>query len=404
MEVRTYEREKLYNEIWAEPMTTVAKRYGISDVALRKQCKKLKIPTPPNGHWAKVKAGQKIKIPPLPKSKGPDKIIVTDTSERRAGSRGMKASDTLLFLPKDQSQKVKEFASTVMVPTELPHPHGLIKDTIQYFKSRKESTKPAVNRVVYLDISDEHKERAYRIFNTLFKAFEHLGYSVEIKTPKAQHYRNYDQRVYDNVTYICLGRDGVPILLKEIQKRVEHKPTKEEIAESKRYSWNHIPPYDLIKTGQLIFKIDEYHLKRKHWRDSDTRTIEDQIGEIIIWVMEAINVVKTIREEREAREKHRLEEELKQRKLEEIRKHETELVELLEELSSDSDRAEKIRRFANRIEFKSQEITDSEKRKQVLSFIKWARDKADWIDPLIEKEDEILGESQYLFNSIDWED
>lgn len=33
------EREQLYDEVWAEPMMiTVCKRYGISDVALRKRC------------------------------------------------------------------------------------------------------------------------------------------------------------------------------------------------------------------------------------------------------------------------------------------------------------------------------------------------------------------------------
>lgn len=184
MEIRTYEREKLYNEIWAEPMTTVAKRYGISDVALRKHCRKLNIPTPPNGHWAKVQAGQKIKIPPLPKTKGLDKIIVTGTSERQAASLGMKPSNALLFLPEEQRQKVKEFASTITVPSDLLHPYDLIKDTMQYFKLRKDSTKPPVNRVVHLNVSDEHKERAYRIFNTLFFAFKQLGYSVEIRTQR----------------------------------------------------------------------------------------------------------------------------------------------------------------------------------------------------------------------------
>ena len=33
-----YERETLYNEVWAEAVRTVAKRYGVSDVALRKTC------------------------------------------------------------------------------------------------------------------------------------------------------------------------------------------------------------------------------------------------------------------------------------------------------------------------------------------------------------------------------
>lgn len=59
------EREKLYNEIWEEPVSTVAKRYGISDTALRKRCNKLNIPLPPRGYWEKVKSGQTIKKPEL---------------------------------------------------------------------------------------------------------------------------------------------------------------------------------------------------------------------------------------------------------------------------------------------------------------------------------------------------
>src|SRR5262245_1766044 len=33
-------REDLYDQVWAEPMRTVAKRYGVSDVALAKICRK----------------------------------------------------------------------------------------------------------------------------------------------------------------------------------------------------------------------------------------------------------------------------------------------------------------------------------------------------------------------------
>ncbi|KLU65680.1 hypothetical protein DEAC_c23100 [Desulfosporosinus acididurans] len=400
METRTYEREKLYKEIWAEPMTKVAKRYGISDVALRKNCKKLNIPTPPNGYWAKVQAGQKTKIPPLPKSKGPDKIIV---EEKPNISSKIKRSEILLFLSEEQKQTVMEFVSIVTVPDILTNPHELIKDTIQYFKSRKESTKPSTSRVMNFCISNEQKDRAYRILNTLFVSLEHLGYSVEIKAPNAQHYRNYEPRLCDNITYINLERDSVPIKFREKQLKIQHEPTKEEIAKQRKGPF-YIPPYDYVSTGIFTFEIDEYHCRRKRWHDTDNRKIENQIGEIIIWLMEAVQVVKTKREEHELEAKRRLEEELERKKLEKIRKHETELVELLEKLSSDSDKAEKIRGFTKRIELKCQEITDLEKRKQVQSFIRWARDKADWIDPLIAKEDEILGGGEYLFDLIEWED
>lgn len=68
--VTKFERIKLYEEVWSDPVVAVAKRYGISDVGLRKICKRLGVPMPPAGHWAKVKAGRSMKRPSLPPHKG----------------------------------------------------------------------------------------------------------------------------------------------------------------------------------------------------------------------------------------------------------------------------------------------------------------------------------------------
>jgi len=65
----------------------------------------------------------------------------------------LKKSGTPSFLAEEQRQAVKEYCSSVTVPTELTHPHGLIKDTIQYFRSRKDSTKTPVNRVLNIGVS-----------------------------------------------------------------------------------------------------------------------------------------------------------------------------------------------------------------------------------------------------------
>ena len=45
-----YHRETLYQEVWSMPVTEVAKRYRVSDVAIHKVCKSLDIPTPPQGY------------------------------------------------------------------------------------------------------------------------------------------------------------------------------------------------------------------------------------------------------------------------------------------------------------------------------------------------------------------
>lgn len=59
-------RQELYERIWAIPATKLAEELGISDVAIAKRCKKLGVPQPPRGYWAKLAAGQAPMKPPLP--------------------------------------------------------------------------------------------------------------------------------------------------------------------------------------------------------------------------------------------------------------------------------------------------------------------------------------------------
>lgn len=63
-----YNREDLYQQVWQEPMQILARRYGVSDVALAKTCRKLLVPLPGRGYWAKKAAGKRV--PPRPKLPG----------------------------------------------------------------------------------------------------------------------------------------------------------------------------------------------------------------------------------------------------------------------------------------------------------------------------------------------
>jgi hypothetical protein len=57
---RFWNRDELYEEVWTTPMQTLAKKYGISDVGLAKTCRKMFIPLPGRGYWARKEAGQKV--------------------------------------------------------------------------------------------------------------------------------------------------------------------------------------------------------------------------------------------------------------------------------------------------------------------------------------------------------
>ena len=57
--VARFDRNLLYEESWSpQPMWKLAPKDNVSDVALAKKCRKLKIPLPGRGYWAKLAAGK----------------------------------------------------------------------------------------------------------------------------------------------------------------------------------------------------------------------------------------------------------------------------------------------------------------------------------------------------------
>jgi hypothetical protein len=51
-------REKLYKEVWVEPMTKVAARYNVSSSFLARVCRRLNVPRPERGYWAQLAVGK----------------------------------------------------------------------------------------------------------------------------------------------------------------------------------------------------------------------------------------------------------------------------------------------------------------------------------------------------------
>lgn len=95
------QREVLYKEVWETPMLTLAPKYGVSGVFLRRVCVRLGIPCPPRGYWARKQSGQRLNIPPLPVAKlgepiewrkgdnlpRPSEVDVIEAAPKRKGAR-----------------------------------------------------------------------------------------------------------------------------------------------------------------------------------------------------------------------------------------------------------------------------------------------------------------------------
>jgi len=151
-----------------------------------------------------------------------------------------------------------------------------------------------------------------------------------------------------------------------------------------------MPNYDFFYNGKLSFTIDEYHAKRKSWNDGKIQRIEDEIGDIVIGIMEALNVVKEMREEREIREERRRQEEIRRWELEKQRDKETERIERLLDQAEDFSHAQKLYEYIEAIEKLLPDIQD-DKQAELIQYLSWARQKANWLNPLIGRVDEVLG-------------
>ena len=64
---QTVTREQLYEQVSSAPIWTLCQRYGLSDNGLWKIRRRLNVPVPQRGYWAKVEAGHKVRKAALPR-------------------------------------------------------------------------------------------------------------------------------------------------------------------------------------------------------------------------------------------------------------------------------------------------------------------------------------------------
>jgi len=161
----TLDRETLYKQVWTVPGIQLALKYGISDVALSKACRRHKIPRPPRGYWARIQAGQRIPRPPLPKIDNArlQSVHIYGANMTAGNSDGAEAPDRA---PRDR----------ILVGPVLTAPHPLVESAYQQLTSAE----PGPGKIVKTDprtavdvrVRAETIDRAVRVFDAFAKAWE----------------------------------------------------------------------------------------------------------------------------------------------------------------------------------------------------------------------------------------
>ncbi len=364
-------RDALYEQVWSQPLIDLAKQYGLSDVGLAKICRKLKIPLPGRGYWAKYKAGRIPPRPSLPPLKKNDlaEVIVNKPELLPVEPQTLTEAERLVAL-----ETLPE--NLIVVAPTLSSPHPLVARTRKWLRL----TKPGDYGLLHsreksclaIHVGPSSLGRALRILDALIKGLESRGYPVATETG--------DERA-TTVTVI-----GIPleIELREQVTQVPHKLTPAEKAEQKRSAWLYLPKYDHHLSGQLTLGIKTWcDGTRCNWADGKKQRLEHCLNAFVAGLIQAA-VRKQARDLAWERQQRQWEEERRQREEQErIRREEAARLQALEQEVADWQRAARIRAYVEAVRQTAVQSKDAiEAGSELDRWLAWALQQADRIDPL----------------------
>lgn len=379
LETFQIKRKDLYNQIWSTPMTKLAKQYGLSDVGLRKKCKKLNIPLPPMGYWQKKAYGKDEPRPPLQALEGREDVEFSIVNDNRPidKEQNNEALSKIAFEKLDIN-KIK------VAPT-LTSPHPYVLQAEKNLKKAKHNKSnilyPNAKKCLDINVGTDSLGRALRIMDALIKTLEIRNYTVSIikKNEKDEY-----------ASSVSLLGETFEICIEEILDRTERELTPTQKREKQKDPWLHsYPIYDYSPSGRLSLKIKELEGSgvRKIWSDGKKRKVEDSLNAFIVGLIRAAVEKRTSRLESEERE--RKWQEQKDRREEQIK--EIERIKTLKEEAKAWNESQQLRAYIKAVEEDALQRHDKIKQGSELDqWLVWANQQADRLDPLTENPPSIL--------------
>ena len=367
-------REQLYERVWSGPMSALAPTLGLSDVGLKKTCKRMRVPTPPRGYWQRVAAGKTTQRVALPKLPGAVPARVMSVTFRRPAPVEPHVVEPETGPVADQRRYEALPENQVMVSDQLTDPHPLVARSVHLLRAAKADDhhrlQPRGQKCVAIDVTMGTVDRALRIFDALFTALDARGYRVEI-APTA----NEGSR-----TVVHVGAELVPIAMSEAVTRTLIPPAPNAKSwEAKRYIYS--------PTGRLTLMVLESYLEvRGSWSDHAKRgPLETQVNAIIVGLVENGEAMRLRRLAFEEAARQRAAEEERRRQAELRRQEKAARIRALDQ---DMRRLRKSRAVRDYVHAMRRAVAapDSRVDDALLHWLEWAEGYADRLDPTREIE------------------
>ncbi|MEQ8426310.1 MAG: hypothetical protein RLT87_07400 [Gammaproteobacteria bacterium] len=365
-----FSRKELYDLVWTKPLRDLSSEIGVSDTAIRKNCKKSGIPLPGIGYWNKKYAGKKvIKAELTPRFPGASDVIHIG-GDQYSYDRSIDLLNEPLPSPPEFDEslqsvrdRIVKMVGKVVCSSTLNRVHPIIQKLLNQDEERRKEyldrgyswNKPIFDTPI--------QKRRLRILNTIFLSTQDLGCKASMTTSK------YSDDNRD--AHISVGEYSVGFTLKESDIRQQN---------SKKI------------TERLCLTIQSQSEDiTTEWFDATNRKIEKLLTDIVIEILLTGEIhyrESAIRSyEWKVKRKQELEEEERQRILDEEHKakqlrekQEKERIDNLLYQAKALQDAETIRLFVENIRKNSSKI-DVEN-SDIERWAKWALEQADSIDPL----------------------
>lgn len=375
----TLKRNELYEQVWARPMTHIAKDLQVSPPTLAKACTTMNIPRPKQGHWTLRDMGrepEKAALPALTDG------VVEEVEVRKAGQQRVgrpKPTDT-----------AEEPRVAVRQPpaTEVAAVTRTRKALLRAKPDSERGTVSPRGRVLSVVVGPELIERALGIMAAVLATADANGWPVRITKRPERSSKGYFRKGPFLAYATAITVDAVELEMSIAEKvRMTKRPlTPEEKASSRVRFWlaKEVREYHL--TGKLEFYIHgiEGTGGRQRWADSPTKRLEAEIGSIAEGLAAAAALHKQRLEDRRLEnarreERRRQLEEERERLLDEERRAE-EKARRLEELVALADAHEsalRIRRMCAAMKARP-DLTPAK-----AAWCEWAISAADDLDPVV---------------------
>jgi hypothetical protein len=315
----SFEREQLFGEVWATPVKTLATKYGLSDVGLRKICVALDVPLPPRGYWAALAAGKTISMPVLHETLLPTKyerVVHIVEADDVLEARVVKARDSMTAVTKPDMPVY----TPPRDPTAFSPQAKLVIRAIKSIRLDEGALSSLGVTWADISVSPNLKERALLLIDRFAHELDILGAKFENTNPPLPPLRR-GMRRDASMKRNCFTLHGQRFFIL-IRERITQelvppplpKPQKSLRTGARQPAWEYRPPeYRYTPTGKVYASIVDAATYYGRYKVEDTArgTIEVKVKQVTRSVADTalrLTVEREVRAERESARRQKAQE------------------------------------------------------------------------------------------------